>query len=214
LDGAGGIGDEMSVMQELSKSIFGRLRDNRYVTRYFVGDGVDIGAGPDPLWHYREMFPLMKSCRSWDVPDGDAQHLHGIEDNSLDFVHSCHCLEHMVDPWDALYNWWRVLKPGGHLICIVPDEDMYEQGIFPSTWQPDHKRTFTIQKNESWCEQSVNVFDLVKDLGDSARVCKIELLDATHRDIGLLDPSLIGRRGDQTMTAVGECAIEFVLRKL
>ena len=51
-------------MHETSKSIFHRLHDSRYATRYFVGDGIDIGSGPDPLSQYYEFFPQMKSCRS------------------------------------------------------------------------------------------------------------------------------------------------------
>jgi hypothetical protein len=42
-----------------------------------------------------------------------------------------------------------VLKPGGHLVCLVPDEDLYEQGMFPSTFNDDHKRTLTIAKKKS-----------------------------------------------------------------
>ena len=55
----------------------------------------------------------MKSCRSWDLPDGDAQYMASIEDGLFDFVHSSHCLEHMQDPQTALANWIRILKPGG-----------------------------------------------------------------------------------------------------
>ena len=44
-------------MHEASKSIFSRLADSRYATRYFVGEGIDIGAGDDPLALYKELFP-------------------------------------------------------------------------------------------------------------------------------------------------------------
>ena len=66
----------------------------------------------------------MKSCRAWDVPEWeDAELMESIEDNYFDFVHSSHCLEHMVNPYISLNNWIRILKPGGHLVCIIPDED-------------------------------------------------------------------------------------------
>jgi hypothetical protein len=39
-------------MHESSKSIFGKLHDSRYATRYLVGDGIDIGAGQDQLLQY------------------------------------------------------------------------------------------------------------------------------------------------------------------
>lgn len=192
-------------MYEASKALLRRLHDNRFATRYFVGHGIDIGAGPDALGQYVELFPLMRSCRAWDIADGDAQYMDAQPDASLDFAHSSHCLEHMRDPREALQNWLRILKPGGHLTVMVPDEDMYEQGMFPSVFNPDHKWTFTMQKARSWSPKSVNLLGLLAELSERAQIIKIEQLDATFR-YGL-------PRGDQTMTMIGECAIEFVLRK-
>jgi SAM-dependent methyltransferase len=198
-------------MSETSKSIFGKLRDSRYATRYIVGAGLDIGAGTDALSQFYEFFPLMTHCRAWDVGDGDAQYLDSIDDEILDFVHSAHCLEHLVDPQVALSNWLRVLKPGGHLICLIPDEDLYEQGVFPSTFNADHKHTFTIAKAGSWSRQSINVLDMLGRVAGQAEIKKIELLDATYRYNLARD---MGQdRFDQTQTWIGECAIEFVLRK-
>lgn len=193
-------------MHEASKALMRRLHDNRFGTRFFVGNGIDIGCGPDSIGQYAEQFPLMKTVRNWDMPDGDAQLLETIADASLDFAHSSHCLEHMQDPRIAMQHWLRVLKPGGHLVVVVPDEDLYEQGRFPSTFNSDHKWTFTIHKQHSWSTKSVNVMELLGGLSDMAQTIKLELLDTTYRY--KLD------RFDQTMTPVGECAIEFVMRKL
>jgi SAM-dependent methyltransferase len=192
-------------MKECSKSIARRLTSPNFPRRYFRGEGIDIGGKPDPLVLYAELFPLVSGVRTWDIEDGDAQHLASVSDESLDFVHSSHCLEHMQDPAEALANWFRVLKPGGYLIATIPDEDLYEQGQFPSTFNKDHKWTFTIWKPASWSSRSVNVIDLLKSLGSSAAVEKIELLDATYR--------YALPRYDQTLTPVGECGIEFVVRK-
>lgn len=192
-------------MYEASKALMRRLHDSRFATRYFVGHGIDIGAGPDCVAQYAEQFPLMASCYDWDLKDGDAQYLATLADASLDFVHSSHCLEHMHNPQQALLNWLRVLKPGGHMIVTVPDEDMYEQGVFPSTWNSDHKWTFTLYKNTSWSNKSINVFGLLAAVADTAHIIKAEQLDATFR--------FNVPRFDQTLTPVGECALEFILRK-
>ena len=191
-------------MKECSKSIARRIRDADFLTRYFRGTGVDIGGKPDPLALYVELFPLMTSVRTWDLEDGDAQYLDGIPDGALDFVHSSHCLEHLVDPRTGLHNWFRVLKPGGHLVVTVPDEDLYEQGVFPSTFNRDHKWTFTIHKRASWSPRSINVLELLAGLDDTAQVLRVQLLTAGFRE------SL--PRFDQTLTPVGECGIEFVVR--
>jgi SAM-dependent methyltransferase len=199
-------------MHESSKSIFGKIKDSRYATRYLVGNGIDIGAGPDSIAHYYELFPLMKSCRGWDLQDGDAELMSTIDDNSLDFVHSSHCLEHMRNPSVALDNWLRILKPGGHIVCLIPDEDLYEQGQFPSTFNADHKHTFTILKKNSWSGESINVVDLLSSVSCPIEIKKIELLDATYRYD--LNRYINKSRFDQTITPVAECAIEFVIKKL
>ena len=192
-------------MKECSKSISRRLSDSNFINRYFVGNGMDIGGKPDPLVLYRELFSHMSTVKTWDWEDGDAQYLDGVSDNQYDFVHSSHCLEHLVDPKEGLRNWLRVVRPGGYLIITVPDEDLYEQGVFPSTFNSDHKCSFTIFKIRSWSKSSLNVIDLVRDLGENAELVRLEQLSATYRfDLP---------RYDQTLTPVGECGIEFVIRK-
>ena len=192
-------------MKECSKSIMRRLSDPNFATRYFIGEGIDIGGAPDPLGIYHELFPRMGPVRTWDIQDGDAQHMEGVEDERFDFVHSSHCLEHLRDPAEGLANWFRILKPGGHMVITVPDEDMYEQGIFPSTFNGDHKWTFTVYKTNSWNERSRNVVELLTTLGEGTDIQKIERLTASFRyDLP---------RFDQTLTPIGECGIEIVVRK-
>ena len=195
----------MIVVKECSKAVMRRLREPNFASRFFVGDGLDVGGAPDPLAMYAELFPRMGKMIVWDKGDGDGQKLAKVKDEQFDFLHSSHCLEHLEDPRDGLANWFRVIKPGGHLIVIVPDEDMYEQGSFPSVWNSDHKWTFTIFKTKSWCDKSVNVFDLILSLGERAEPLRIEKLDATFR--------YKLPRFPQTETPIGECAIEFVVRK-
>lgn len=192
-------------MKECSKSIPRRLADSNFTRCYFVGDGVDIGGKPDPLALYRELFCQMRSVRTWDREDGDAQVMTGVPDGRYDFVHSSHCLEHLIDPWAGLRTWLRVLRSGGHLIVTVPDEDLYEQGVFPSTFNRDHKWTFTIFKVQSWSHQSINIVDMVRDVGDLAELVRLEQLSSTYR--------FELPRYDQTLSPVGESGIEFVLRK-
>jgi SAM-dependent methyltransferase len=188
---------------ECRKAVQRRLVDSRFMRRYFVGHGLDVGAGTDGLGNYAEFFPLIESVRDWDVKDGDAQELKSIPDETYDFVVSSHCLEHIVDPYVALRNWLRVLKPGGHLVVLIPDEDLYEQGKFPSRYNGDHKVTFTIFKSGSWCSKSINVITMLSRF--NVKILKIELLDSTF--------SYKAKEGDQT-GGLAECAIEFIVQKL
>jgi SAM-dependent methyltransferase len=192
-------------MKEMSKSISRRQRDPNFVTRYFRGSGVDIGGFPDPVSLYREFFPSVSDIRIWDLSDGDAQKMEGVVDAAFDFVVSSHCLEHLHNPIEGLENWFRILKPGGHLIVTVPEEDLYEQGIWPSNKNLDHKWSFTVWKSSSWSPKSINVLNLLQGLGDAADIRSIRVEDSGYRySLGNFD---------QTLTPTSESAIEFIVRK-
>jgi SAM-dependent methyltransferase len=190
-----------------SLSMQRRVLDSRFVRRYFVGNGIDVGGGLDPLGLFVELFPLIKNVFNYDEPQGDAQKLANVDDESFDFLFSSHCLEHVRDPVEALSNWIRVVRRGGHLIVAVPDEDLYEQGVWPSTFNTDHKMTFTICKKTSWSPASVNLFDLIAKFSQLVKPLSINTIDHAYRF------NLPGRF-DQTGTPLSECAIEFILKKL
>jgi SAM-dependent methyltransferase len=192
-------------MQETSKSLIRRLHDIRFANTYFVGNGIDIGSGMDPLTKYFQQFPLMTSVKEWDLSDGDAQLMANAADNSYNFVHSSHCLEHMRNPYEAFANWLRICKPGGYIITSIPDEDLYEQGIWPSTFNRDHKTSWTIIKDKSWCSGSINLLEFLYQFRDKVEVLKIELINGAF----IYDT----QRFDQTDHSISECAIEFIVRK-
>lgn len=113
-----------------SISVLRRLSDSRFATRYFRGNGLDIGGGGDSIALFKELFPLITSVFLFDTQHGDGQYLENIPDSQFDFIYSSHCLEHLHDPKVSLKNWIRVLKPGGYIVCQIPDEDLYEQGFW------------------------------------------------------------------------------------
>ncbi len=116
-----------------------------------VGRGIDIGCGP---------WPVVPGAMPFDLANGDANHITRHVSGQFDYVFSSHCLEHMEDPRAALLEWWRLVAPGGVLIVLVPDEDLYEQGHWPSRYNSDHKWTFTISKAKSWSPRSVNMLEI------------------------------------------------------
>lgn len=182
-----------------------RRADRRFAERWFVGRGLDIGCGPDPLnlvdWPNCVM-------RNWDTLDGDAQDLPGIAPDTFDFIYSSHCLEHLNNPGLAVARWWQVLKPGGYMILVVPDFYMYERCRWPSrnaghlTWWTHHELRTVILDN-----------------------CPGALWEAIHTlntgPGGLFNPSLPGLFNpslpedvDQTTDPYNiECGIEAIVRK-
>ena len=139
-------------MRETSKtrSHFGELEHAA-----LTGRVLDIGAGGDLV---------TPDAIPYDVEQGDANRITGFPPESFDCVYSSHCLEHMNDPRQTILNWWSLVKPGGHLFVIVPDEDLYEQGVWPSRFSKEHLHSFTLGKRRSWSPVSINLYELAASL--------------------------------------------------
>ena len=115
---------------------------------YLSGNGVDCGSGGWPVvpWAIQVELPghLFKHYTGRDIPEtiewqGDIASL-PFKDGTLDFVYASHLIEDF--PRDEIpnhpkrYNWpmlfreWRrVLKPGGNLICLVPEFHRWKKTI-------------------------------------------------------------------------------------
>jgi len=145
-------------MHEASKTLKHFTPDE---LRLLEGEGIDIGCGLDPI---------LPNARRFDLDEGDANRIGDFVHDQFEFVFSSHCLEHMRDVDAALLQWWGLVKPGGHLVFVVPDEDLYEQGHFPSWFNDDHQATFTLAKEKSWSPVSRNVLDLALALPGSTLV--------------------------------------------
>lgn len=151
--------------QEASKTR--RVRGGIFEERYLRGRVIDIGCGPDLVVPHAEPF---------DLQHGDAQEIGSLrEQGAYDAVCSSHCLEHMRDVRRALEQWWSLVREGGYLVLVVPDEDLYEQGGWPSLFNRDHKATFRIAKPSSWSPVSFDIEELVRGLaGAEVLSCKLQ----------------------------------------
>ena len=201
--------EESLMSNEHSKAIKRRFNLGAFHNRYYVGNGIDIGGGNDALDKFIHVFPLLKSVYVWDKKDGDAVDMASIPDNHYDFVVSSHCLEHLSDPYKALDNWIRIVKPGGYIIVTVPDEDLYEMGKFPSTFNPEHAWTFTIYKesDQKWSPVTINILDMLSYFANKIIIEKIELINDFY------NTELAKIRRDQTQLTNVEACIEFILKK-
>ncbi len=154
-------------MKEASKTkvYFGLLEE-----KVFKGKGIDIGCGNDPILDNVERF---------DIEDGDANQIGKYVKKQFDFVFSSHCLEHMKNPYHTIQQWWSLVKDNGYLYLIVPDEDLYEHGHFPSKYNTDHKWTFSLLKQKNANVRSINIIELLSSL-ENARVLKLEVQDNNY----------------------------------
>ena len=112
------------------------IRGEEFKLRYLPGRVIDIGCGPDLVAPHAAPDDLAQGDAQWSWLFFEAE--------SFDCVHSSHCLGHMKNVEIALCNWWAPLvKPGGYLVIVVPDEDR----MWPSLFNSDHK-TSSISENE------------------------------------------------------------------
>ena len=141
-------------MNEASKTR--TIRNSDFYSRYMNDSVLDIGCGPDLVVPHATPF---------DQEDGDANEiLNYFKPESFSCVHSSHCLEHMKNPQKSIADWWTLVKPGGYLITVVPDEELYEQGYWPSHFNADHKSMFRVDGISKHPDVSFNIKDLVSSL--------------------------------------------------
>ncbi len=141
-------------MNEASKTR--AVRNSDFYSRYMSDSVLDIGCGPDLVVPHATPF---------DQEDGDANEiLSYLQPESFFCVHSSHCLEHMRNPRKSIADWWTLVKPGGYLITVVPDENLYEQGYWPSLFNNDHKSMFRLDGISQHPEVSFNINDLATSL--------------------------------------------------
>jgi len=160
------------------------VRGKAFEKIYLKGKVIDIGCGPDMIVPHAEPF---------DLQHGDAQAIAKIRPNAAyDAVCSSHCLEHMRNVPQALAQWWALVRPGGYLVLVVPDEDLYEQGGWPSLFNRDHKATFRMDKDDTWSPVSYDIVKLVTQL-DGAAIVSAERHDQGY-DRRLQSKSLSPRR--------------------
>jgi SAM-dependent methyltransferase len=141
-------------MNEASKTRAARSDD--FYSIYLNDSVLDIGCGPDLVVPHATPF---------DQEDGDANEiLNYFKPESFFCVHSSHCLEHMKNPCKSILDWWALVKPGGYLITVVPDGELYEQGYWPSLFNSDHKSMFCVNGVSKYPEMCFNIKDLMSSL--------------------------------------------------
>lgn len=107
-------------------------------TSYLKGNGCDVGSGG---------MPVIRNCVSIDLPQeqydsytsktypNELIQYRGygtdlpFKDGVLDFCYSSHLLEDYLDWWPPLREWTRVVKPGGYLIILVPDQERWQAAL-------------------------------------------------------------------------------------
>lgn len=218
---------------ETTKALPRRAADALF-KEVFRGRAIDIGGGNDPLKACPE-FPELQVEYVVDLGGNQKNLLRANAEqlgerrpppestaflltNPFDLVYSSQTLEHMPNPFRALWNWWRLVKPGGHLVITVPDLELYEQGQWPHIWNSNHMTAWKHSKKTVELESSpgcIPLLELLQSLPNGI-VSRCQLID-TNYDYSILEEVLSGARKpvDQTMPPYNaEAFIEAVVSKV
>lgn len=105
-----------------------------HLATFCVGNGIDIGAGGDPIVPTAICIDRDESADNrahvGSHPThlvGDAADLKWFKDGVLDYAYSSHTLEDFEDTCAILTEWLRVLRPGGLMVLFLPDQEAYEK---------------------------------------------------------------------------------------
>ncbi len=84
-----------------------------------------------------ELFPELGSEATFPKPDIianlDTDRLQALADASTDFAVASHLLEHLADPIGLMGDIFRVLRPGGVLLILLPDRHLTFDRLRPPT---------------------------------------------------------------------------------
>lgn len=165
---------------EVRKSYKERV-ESGFFKKYYSGNVVlDIGFKGADNPDNRTIVPHAIGVDT-DYPGYDGTRL-PFESGSVDTVSSSHCIEHIWFVHSAIRDWFRVLKPGGYIVCFAPHQHLYEKRTFlPSVFNPDHKRMLTPATLMSLFEEALtpNSYRLIH-LSDNDRWFNYELGPEKH----------------------------------
>lgn len=128
-----------------------RRTKERFYEKYIIGKGIDIGCSNynRAISDNVDLYNDHQTGKLEVTICGDATYMKEIENETYDFVIASHILEHIVSPDLAIKNWYRILKPGGHLVICVPERDLFEfRTELPSYKNEDHKWYFKIDESD------------------------------------------------------------------
>ena len=89
-----------------------------FAKQFCQGEGLDIGGDPSRDCVFPGARPI-----NLDIED-DNYTAHCLPDGLYDYIFSSMTLEHLDEPWDAVFYWKEHLRPGGTLFLYLPHPDM------------------------------------------------------------------------------------------
>jgi SAM-dependent methyltransferase len=146
-------------------------------------------------------------CKSFQGVDFNTENYDGLhlpfEDNSFDVCYSSHCLEDVVDYKTFIQEQYRVCKPQGHIIIVVPHYKLYER--IPKLKRENFSSKFNGNHKRSYSEHS-----LIMEIEESLEYQ--EKYDV--EELSVIDEGYDYSIDDMSVHPIGNFSIEVVLEKI
>jgi SAM-dependent methyltransferase len=129
-----------------------------FAKKFCKGVGYDIGCNRVE-WSFPYSIPI-------DLNFKNGYDAYNLYDDTVDYIYSSHCLEHLPDWITALDYWTEKLKVGGILFLYLPH---YNQEYWRPWNNRKHLHIFTseIIKDYMINRGYINIFNSERDLNDS-----------------------------------------------
>jgi SAM-dependent methyltransferase len=170
---------EESILWKISRKMYRMILckdrwENNYNSLYLdapLGSLLEIGCGAgERLAHFRsqgmdvrglELDPIAakhaRKKHNLNVDNGDL-HSIGYEAESFDYIAMSHVMEHLSDPKGLLEECWRILKPGGTLVSVVPNSESLGYRVYRDNWlgleAPRHFSVFNQKNSQTLFKQA------------------------------------------------------------
>lgn len=127
------IGDILTMIFNSRQKEIPKHPEAKWLQPYCVGLTIDIGCGAEKVLPnilgidklgVDEIgeFGCMSGKKTIADISADASNLDFIPEGTFDSAVSRHCFEHLPDPEETLYEWLRILRKGGFLSMVLPDD--------------------------------------------------------------------------------------------
>ena len=132
--------------------------------------GIDVGCGPRKILASAIGIDILKDhSQAEAISSGDQL---PFKDEALDYVAASHNLEHYADVQKTLREWKRVLRKGGVLGVVVPDDRI----IDTLSLNPQHRQAFTPELLKEQIQQSggleIEVLQEIVDAWSIGCICR------------------------------------------
>jgi len=131
-----------------------------------------------------------------------------LGEQQFDLIISFHVLEHIVDPWNNVENWSRMLAGDGYIVVEVPNQSGHPFIVFDTN--PEHIHQFNVASLSTLLQRAdFNVKSIVTECfespsySDSIRVVAVKALSEEEKKIGMLNKILTAMEGSFDVYGIG-----------